>query len=548
MQRKLERVLNSREIEILKAVDLRLSFLINHKFIDDLTDKTLVEKLESHLNSGSLTPIDVYLILTGQYPSYSELKLLNFELQLNKFDVLIENFIESILSSTFRTRICLKTKLMLAENYDLMDVTHTHNYPHVTGIQRVVRKTVDCTKNVSLVSFDSNFRSFTEISKPLFVAHLAKATPDGSPQDHKMLFEQKVLNFFYRCLPRLEKNKYGLLVKRFSLPIARLLKTQLSARIRVANQSESNQSDDSLTNIYIPGSRLTIIDIPSNDGTLDIYQALFESRVLNTQLVLFDFIPIFHTWAVDRVGVAGHFNKYLRIVLFADRIIGISSLVAEQAQLIVSAFKLERIDWASKAQKVEFFNLPSGLEFDDQIKSLPRVPGRILIVGSIEPRKNHLQIFHALEILQERGCDFEAIIVGNAGWENGPILNKLHQLRNAGARVERRVHTDDAELKKLLATSSLGIFLSEAEGFGLPIVEARQFGLKMLYSKIRPHIDLSMHFPDDAIDIGDVTGLARKIEDRLLINLESSNFSLENFSQWSQWTSFLLLDGSKHRT
>ena len=234
--------------------------------------------------------------------------------------------------------------------------------------------------------------------------------------------------------------------------------------------------------------------------------------------------------------------------MFADRIIGISSLVAEQAQLIVSAFKLERIEWASKTQIVEFFNLPSGLELDDQLKSLPRVPGRILIVGSIEPRKNHLQIFHALEILQERGCDFEAVIVGNAGWENGPILKKLHQLRNAGARVERRVHTDDAELKKLLATSSLGIFLSEAEGFGLPIVEARQFGLKMLYSKIRPHVDLSMDFPDDAIDIGDVIGLARKIEDRLLINLESSNFSLENFSQWSQWTSFLLLDGSKHRT
>ena len=540
--------MKSEEIEILKAVDLRLSFLINHKDVDDLTDKTLAEKLEFFLISGSLTPIDAYLILTGQYPSYSELKQFSFELQLNKFDVLIKQFIELILSSTFRTRICLKTKLIYAENYDLMDVTHTHNYPHVTGIQRVVRKTVDCTKNVSLVTFDSNFRSFTEISKPLFVAHLAKATPDGSPQDHKIVFEQKVLNFFYRCLPRLEKNKFGLLVKKFSLPIARFLKTQLSARIRLANQSGSNQSDDSLTNIYIPGSRLTIIDIPSNDGTLDIYQALFESRVLNTQLVLFDFIPIFHTWAVDKVGVAGHFNKYLRIILFADRIIGISSLVAEQAQLIVSAFKLERIEWASRNQIVEFFNLPSGLELDVQLKSLPRIPGRILIVGSIEPRKNHLQIFHALEILQERGCDFEAVIVGNAGWENGPILSKLHQLRNAGVRVERRVHTDDAELRKLLATSSLGIFLSEAEGFGLPLVEARQFGLKMLYSKIRPHIDLSLDFPDDAIDIGDVTGLARKIEDRLLANLESSNSSIENFSQWSQWTSFLSLDDSKRRT
>ncbi len=533
------------ESEILKAVNLRLNFVLNHKSINPPTDKNLVEKIESQLNSGNLTSVDLYLIFTGQYPSYSELKQLDFELQANEFDNVVRNFLELIISSTFRTRICLRTKLVLAENYDLMDVTHTHNYPHVTGIQRVVRKTVDCTKDVSLVSFNSNYRSFTEISKSLFVAHLAKATPDGPEGDHKIIIEQRAINFLYRCLPKLERSNYGLLVKKMSLPMARVLKKQLSVRIHTINGNVDHHSEETLENIYVPNSRLTIIDIPSNDGTLDIYQALFESKVLKTQLILFDFIPIFHTWAVDKVGVAGHFNKYLRIVLFADRIIGISSLVAEQARLIVSAFKLERTDWESKSQIVEFFNLPSGLEFDEQFKSLDRVRGQILIVGSIEPRKNHLQIFHALEILHKQGCDFEAVIVGNAGWENEPILRKLHELKNAGARVERRVHTNDAELKKLLATSSLGIFLSEAEGFGLPLVEARLFGLKMLYSKIRPHVDLSLDFPDDAIDIGDVAGLARKIELSLSTDLATPFSPLDNSSQWSQWTNFLLLNGPR---
>lgn len=541
----LESILTREEIEILEAVNLRLNFVLDQKHIDPPIEKNLVEKLKVLLNCENLTSIDFYLIFTGQYPAYSELKQLNFELQTNKLEIVVRNFLDLILSSTFRRRICLKTQLVLAENYDLMDVTHTHQYPHVTGIQRVVRKTVDCTTNVSLVSFDSNYRNFTEISKLLFVAHLAKATPDEPVGAHKVILEQKIINFLYRFLPKLEKSKYGLLIKKLSLPIARVLKTQLSARIQIANRSQSNQIEDSLTNIYVPGSRLTIIDIPSNDGTLDIYQALFESKVLRTQLVLFDFIPIFHTWAVDKVGVAGHFNKYLRIVLFADRIIGISSLVAEQAQLIVSAFKLERISWKSNPQVIEFFNLPSGLELDDQLKSLVRIPGRILIVGSIEPRKNHLQIFHALEILHEQGCDFEAVIVGNAGWENEPILRKLHELRNAGARVERRVHTDDAELKKLLATSSLGIFLSEAEGFGLPLVESRQFGLKMLYSKIRPHTDLSLDFPDDAIEVGDVASLAEKIRESLSTDSTPSVSSLENFTQWTQWTNFLLLDVSR---
>jgi len=484
------------------------------------------------------------LIFTGQYPAYSELKQFNFELQVNKLDSIIGHFLELILSSAFRTRICLNTSLILAKNHNVMDVTHTHHYPHVTGIQRVVRKTVDCTINVSLVVFDSNYRSFTEIPKALFVAHLAKATPDRPTQDYKIVFEQRVLNFLYRCLPLLEKSNFGLLIKKLSLPLARVLKTKISARIRKMDRSQSDERNDKLTNIYIPGSKLTIIDIPSNDGTLDIYQALFESKVLSTQLVLFDFIPIFHTWAVDRVGVAGHFNKYLRIVLFADRIVGISSLVAEQAQLIVSAFKLERLNWGSNSQVIEFYNLPSGLEYDVELKSLVRVSRRILIVGSIEPRKNHLQILSALQILFEQGHHFEAVIVGNAGWENEPIMRKIHELQYAGAQIERRSHTDDSELERLLATSSLGIFISEAEGFGLPIVESRAFGLRMLYSNIRPHIDISLNFPDDSIEIGDVTGLAKKILDRLSSNLVPASTSIENLSQWSQWTNFLFLTDS----
>ena len=531
------------EIEILEAIDSRLDFFLNHNSIAGLTEKSLIQKLEVLLSSSKLSSIDLYLILTGQYPTYSELKQLNFELQVNNLDITIKHFLRLILSSPHRKKICLKTILVLADNYDLMDVTHTHSYPHVTGIQRVVRKTVDCTTNVSLIAFDSNYRSFTEISKPLFVAHLAKAIRDDSTLRHDVIIDQRLINYLYRCLPKLEKNSFGLLIKKLSLPIARVLKKWLTERVDATNRSQSNQSDDRLTNIYIAGSRLTIIDIPHNDGTLDVYQAIFEAKVLQTQLVLFDFIPIFHTWVVA-TGLAGHFNKYLRLLLFADRIIGISSLVAEQARLIVSAFKLERIDWASNSQTIDFFDLPSGIETDNQQQSLSRIPGQVLIVGSIEPRKNHLQIFYALEILHQRGCQFDAIIVGNAGWENEPILRKLHELRDSGVRIERRVHTDDGELKRLMKTSSLGIFLSEAEGFGLPIVESRQFGLPILYSRIRPHVDISLNFPEDAVDIGDVYGLCKKIEERLSSDLASSFYAVENSSQWSKWTNFLLRGGS----
>jgi glycosyltransferase involved in cell wall biosynthesis len=535
--------LKSNKKLIADAINIRFRFILEQHSISDLTEETLDKKLETFLVSRSLTSIDFYLIITGQYPSYSELKELNFNLQTLPLSEVINQLVDLILSSEFRKKVCLKTILVRAVHSDLIDITHTHNYPHVTGIQRVVRKTVDCTTDVSLVVFDHLSRSFTEISRALFVAHATKAVPDVQIAQLKIVFEQKIINFLYHCLPKLEKSNFGLFIKKLSLPTARAIKLALSTRIKLINQNSNTKDGKALTNIYISGSRLTIIDIPQIE-TIDIYQALFESKFLKTQVVVFDFIPIFHTWAVDRLGVATHFNKYLRIILFADRLVCISSLVAEQAKLLVSAFKLERANWNSVYQKIEFHHLPSGLEFENQFKSLKRVPGRILIVGSIEPRKNHMQIFHALKILHGNGFDFEVNLVGNAGWENESILKKLQELRKAGIRIERKDYTDDVELKTLLATSSLGIFISEAEGFGLPLVESRKFGLRILYSKIRPHIDLSYSFLEDAIEIGDATGLAKKIEERLSTNPTAALSLSDGLSDWSEWTNFLFLSSS----
>jgi len=533
-------ILKNEERLITDAVNLRLQFVLGLNSISDSPEETLSKKLETFFASGTLSSIDFYLIVTGQYPSYSELKELNFKLQASQLSDVFNHLVDELIKSKFRKKVCLKTRLVRPVYNELIDVTQTHNFPHVTGIQRVVRKTVDCATNVSLLVFDHRYRSFTEISHALFVAHTAKAVPESSTLQQKVVFEQKVMNFLYRCLPKLEKSNYGLLIKKLSLPFARTIKSALSKRIMLINRNENAGDGEIFKNIYISGARLTIVDLPSTE-TLDIYQALFESKILQTQVVVFDFIPIFHTWAVNGSGFASQFNKYLRIVLFADRLICISSLVAEQATLLVSAFKLERVGWNSHHQQVDFHNLPSGLECDNQFKSLKRVPGRILIVGSIEPRKNYMQIFHALQILHEKGFNFEAILAGNAGWENEPILKKLHELRKSGARIERKNNVGDVELKTLLATSWLGIFLSEAEGFGLPLVEFRKFGLRSLYSSIRPLIDLSKDFPEDAVEIGDASGLAEKIAERLSSSSIVDNSLSENSGQWSEWSNFLFL-------
>ena len=40
----------------------------------------------------------------------------------------------------------------------------------------------------------------------------------------------------------------------------------------------------------------------------------------------------------------------------------------------------------------------------------------VLMVGSFEPRKNHLGVLHAAETLWREGLDFELTFIGGSGW------------------------------------------------------------------------------------------------------------------------------------
>jgi glycosyltransferase involved in cell wall biosynthesis len=82
--------------------------------------------------------------------------------------------------------------------------------------------------------------------------------------------------------------------------------------------------------------------------------------------------------------------------------------------------------------------------------------------------------------------------------------------------------------------------LSQAEGFGLPIVEAASFGTTVIASRIRPFIDLpvnDIHF----VNVGDSVGLSELllslVENNTKVFTESisrdNNTSLPSWTDWS---------------
>ncbi len=104
-----------------------------------------------------------------------------------------------------------------------------------------------------------------------------------------------------------------------------------------------------------------------------------------------------------------------------------------------------------------------------------------LMVGTIEPRKGHLQALRAFERLWVAGVDVNLVIVGHEGWKPLPpedrrtIPQSVEAIR-ASAELGKRLFwlegISDEYLETLYGCASCLLFASEGEGYGLPLIEA----------------------------------------------------------------------------
>jgi glycosyltransferase involved in cell wall biosynthesis len=96
----------------------------------------------------------------------------------------------------------------------------------------------------------------------------------------------------------------------------------------------------------------------------------------------------------------------------------------------------------------------------------------VLMVGTLEPRKGYDKALSAFEILWRRGCAVNLAIVGRIGWRVEPLVRRLRRHSERGRRLHWIENASDEALGALYSASIGVLMTSEAEGFGLPIVEA----------------------------------------------------------------------------
>lgn len=113
---------------------------------------------------------------------------------------------------------------------------------------------------------------------------------------------------------------------------------------------------------------------------------------------------------------------------------------------------------------------------------------RFLVVGTLDARKNHKVI---LEWLESTTMDIEIDMVGRKGNIQGDIYEGLIKRSLEDPRVRVHEQVNDATLRNMYQNCDLGIFASMLEGYGLPLVEFRSFGKKVVCSDIPPFREIA---------------------------------------------------------
>jgi glycosyltransferase involved in cell wall biosynthesis len=320
-------------------------------------------------------------------------------------------------------------RLRVATSEVLVDVAHTVSSVLTTGIQRVARETSRRwlqDHGVTPVSWSREFQSLRELT-PAELDRLERATAE---EDVEARPEATVV-VPWRCT---------------------YLMPELAAEL-------------TRTSRLLPLAELT----PNRTGAIG-----------------FDLVPVTSA-ETTHTGFAAGFAANLAALRSFDRLATISG-----------AATTEYGGWASSLGAVgmvgpliETVGLPveSAQASPDDVAaartrllvgSLPLV----LVVGSHEPRKNHLAVLHAAELLWREGLEFSLSFVGGNSWGSEEFTRRLGELQGQGRPVDSESRLPEGQLWAAYRLAYCTVFPSLNEGYGLPVAESLAAGTPAITSNV----------------------------------------------------------------
>jgi alpha-1,2-rhamnosyltransferase len=215
---------------------------------------------------------------------------------------------------------------------------------------------------------------------------------------------------------------------------------------------------------------------------------------------LYDIIPLTHPQFFEPEVAKAFRESIEKFLVKCDLILCISKTVKDQ---VLSRFHNDNL-----IPKLDHFVLGCDFKpeskFDEKTKIhnirdilQPALTSQFwLMVGTLEPRKNHALVIKAFEEKWAQGDQESLVILGRSGWRCDHLIQSIYLHPQYNKKLFYFADTSDTELS-LFYEKTVGLVLSSfGEGFGLPLAEAMNYGKRVVCSDIPVFREIGRDYPE----------------------------------------------------
>lgn len=378
----------------------------------------------------------------------------------------------------------------MSEKTVFVDVTSLLFFRRFTGVQRVARTILRENPQFRMVAFDPARKVFVEVNE----------LPAPEVQEHGFRRAPLFSMLVWSLLSAFSQLEHGQRVYEF----ARRLATR--AYVRNYVRADSVGHDGLGLDHLIPCdvADLWILDIPKSLDELKFLLGRVDEGSIRVHCYLYDLIPL------EEKGLSGerrtrkdidHYLTYLRLVRRSTTLFALSKHTRSRYEHFA-----KMLEWDISSPKVLYPPWDHSVEPESQtteridISDFPFDVSSSKVVFALAPftaRKNLRVVFKAFRVLKRRGLDLKLVVVAPslAQLDPGTCFQGWWLSIRYPRDVALLASVSDLWLRVLYENADVTVVPSRVEGFGLPIIEALNFGSPVVASNSGVFVELSSALP-----------------------------------------------------
>lgn len=415
-----------------------------------------------------------------------------------------------------------------------IDCTNTVNSRLNTGIQRVVRNIIDRVPKLA----NSETATFIPVIAVGGRFYILNEAPFGRLKWTKLVIDtlgmlRNTLNMIFKMKFGPQKCAVDVLVgdtppKDIYSRIVRCCRKVMPCIYKLAYMADNIVINGKPVE-FRPNDVLFLADTFWKKEVISALEGLEGAQITKIMLI-YDVIAATYNNVFDEIYADNFAKCFTYLTKKIDGIITISKASLEE----IKNYNADK----SLGLLYDYFYLGADFTVAARIsgnvrKNLPELfagPPVYLMVGTIEPRKNHSFVLDAFEYLWENGSTACLCIVGREGWMCDDFLGRVARSAFLGTQLHYFSDLNDNELEYCYGGSKALIIASIVEGFGLPLVEAMYHGKPVFASDIPVFREVGEDYPI-YFDLADSKTLADRI-------LDYENNLLERQFRPKEWLSW----------